>query len=284
MSTFIDNLQKFEFTQYEAQVIDTLVRYNQLKPAKLAQLSRVPQSKIYEVVNRLEEKGFVFLITEGKSKIIQIKPKQYIREKFDNQFKNYQSIYRKIIEQLDALYLSEKNHPVSIIGVAGRKQIEEQLIHLVEQANISIIGVFPPDLLTSNVIKAINEQKKPISIDLIFNSNKEYQQYASRIQKRSNLRCYLISSKDRAFIQNARKKVPKLLPPKVKESLSFQLYEGVLEKLDNHMGLVIVDKIQSLFLIPIPIETPLAVISYLPDLVEFHNQSLTQVIKSAVLL
>ncbi|MCF2139552.1 MAG: hypothetical protein K9W44_05820 [Candidatus Lokiarchaeota archaeon] len=66
--------------------------------------------------------------------------------------------------------------------------------------------------------------------------------------------------------------------------MSFQLYEGVLEKLDNHMGLVIVDKIQSLFLIPIPIETPLAVISYLPDLVEFHNQSLAQVIESAILL
>lgn len=53
-------LQKFGFTQYESQVFEVLTASDEpLDATTIVKYSRVPKSKVYEVLNRLIEKGLL---------------------------------------------------------------------------------------------------------------------------------------------------------------------------------------------------------------------------------
>jgi len=47
------------FTPYEAKAYHTLVKYGEMTARELSSISGIPYSKAYEVLSRLQEKGFV---------------------------------------------------------------------------------------------------------------------------------------------------------------------------------------------------------------------------------
>ncbi|WP_028563466.1 TrmB family transcriptional regulator [Paenibacillus pinihumi] len=63
-------LQKFGFTQYESQVYEAIMAQEKpLDATSIVNYSSVPKAKIYEVMNRLIDKGAVLTTMHGKKKL-----------------------------------------------------------------------------------------------------------------------------------------------------------------------------------------------------------------------
>ena len=64
-------LQKFGFTQYESQVYEAIFAQQEpLDASSIVNHSNVPKAKIYEVLNRLIDKGIVLTTMHGKKNCI----------------------------------------------------------------------------------------------------------------------------------------------------------------------------------------------------------------------
>lgn len=64
----IEILRRFGFTDYEARIYITLVKKSPMNGNAISVESGVPNSKVYESLRRLEEKGNIFSVTEGSKK------------------------------------------------------------------------------------------------------------------------------------------------------------------------------------------------------------------------
>jgi len=58
----IDNLQKLGFTENEAKIYSVLVCLKKACAREIYEASGVPRSKVYMVLRRMEEKGYVQII------------------------------------------------------------------------------------------------------------------------------------------------------------------------------------------------------------------------------
>jgi sugar-specific transcriptional regulator TrmB len=63
----INSLKSIGFTEYEAKVYISLLKQYPQNGNSLAQSSGVPGSKVYEILRKMQEKGYVFLVSTGKT-------------------------------------------------------------------------------------------------------------------------------------------------------------------------------------------------------------------------
>ena len=138
-----NELQKIGLSEYESKVYIALVRYGALDGKKLSKLSNVPQSKIYEVLYRLEEKKFVSILDVKPKSFKAIEPKiavkNYLRQKKEEITKLEETIPEKLehiekikqpkTDELITIYRGKKNtHPIIFDKFAtSRKYVKEML-------------------------------------------------------------------------------------------------------------------------------------------------------------
>ncbi len=80
-------LQQFGFTQYESQVYTSLITINKaLDPTAIVKRSGVPRTKVYEVLNKLVEKGIVLEATVEKKRQYTALPMEAMIEKLKANF------------------------------------------------------------------------------------------------------------------------------------------------------------------------------------------------------
>ncbi|MBH0230991.1 TrmB family transcriptional regulator [Halobacillus yeomjeoni] len=80
-------LQKFGFTSYESQVFEVLTASESpLDAATIVKHSQVPKSKVYEVLNRMIDKGLLLSSFEGKKKLYSALPLETTIEKLTADF------------------------------------------------------------------------------------------------------------------------------------------------------------------------------------------------------
>ncbi len=82
-------LQKFGFSQYESQVYEALLANDgPLDASSIVTYSHVPKAKIYEVLNRLIDKGIVVNTLSGKKKLYSAVALQTVIQKLTADFEN----------------------------------------------------------------------------------------------------------------------------------------------------------------------------------------------------
>ncbi|MVP01885.1 TrmB family transcriptional regulator [Paenibacillus lutrae] len=79
-------LQKFGFSQYESQVYESLIGHASLDATSIVNYSSVPKAKIYEVLNRLADKGLVLNTMSGKKKLYSAVPLDTVIKKLTAEF------------------------------------------------------------------------------------------------------------------------------------------------------------------------------------------------------
>ncbi|ARI76644.1 TrmB family transcriptional regulator [Halobacillus mangrovi] len=80
-------LQKFGFTQYESQVFEVLTASTSpLDATTIVKYSQVPKSKVYEVLNRLADKGLILSSFTDRKKLYTALPLETIIEKLTDEF------------------------------------------------------------------------------------------------------------------------------------------------------------------------------------------------------
>ncbi|MCY0860702.1 MAG: TrmB family transcriptional regulator [Sulfolobaceae archaeon] len=125
-----EKLIKIGFSRYESKVYSSLTKLCNAKMRELAELSGVPYQKVYDVVSRLEKKGFV--------KVINGKPKRVKLIDPNISFENYK---QTIIEQIDKIVAEintitkDKSKERSTV-IEGRRQVMSFVRNMISEAKI----------------------------------------------------------------------------------------------------------------------------------------------------
>ena len=144
MKALIELLLKLDFTQYEAQVLSALIKYNNLSARELNKYSGVPQPKIYDTTLRLEKKGLIDITLQANKKMYIIKPKTKLEEYINNYTETIQTFGDKSKKLISNMYNTEQSKEISFIGIAGREHIQEKLCSLIKAADEKICGFCSP--------------------------------------------------------------------------------------------------------------------------------------------
>lgn len=105
----INSLKGIGFTEYEAKVYFSLLKQHPQNGNSLSQSSGVPGSKVYEILRKMLEKGYVFLISTGeRSSTKRYSPLPYQdllkaeNEKFSKNITTLQDSFEKVIINSDS--------------------------------------------------------------------------------------------------------------------------------------------------------------------------------------
>ncbi|MFX1457368.1 MAG: TrmB family transcriptional regulator [Promethearchaeota archaeon] len=278
MDKLIELLKNLNFTQYEAQTLETLIKYHMLSAHDLHKYSGVPQPKIYETMVRLQQKSFIDIIPRGRKKLFMIKPREYIQEKLLNYTTQIQDNGKKCVKIIDNIYNSEEAEDIPFIGIAGKEKIQEYLYTLIDTAKKSIISFFPISHFDNKIISILNERKDTLDIKLIFQDESIID-----IQKKlPNIEFRILESPVFNKIKDIYGKIEDFLPSDQTKSYSFQIIKNIVLKLEDIFGLIVIDDRKSFFKIPIPIDLPMAIFSTSNELVQFHSIGIKEILASSV--
>jgi HTH-type transcriptional regulator, sugar sensing transcriptional regulator len=113
-------LQQFGFTQYESQVYQALITSGQVLDATgIVKMSGVPRSKVYEVLQRLLDKGMILESTTEKKRLYSALPLDAAIEKLKAHFEsNVQELKKVHIKETpadDRVWTLKDNHSIQSV-------------------------------------------------------------------------------------------------------------------------------------------------------------------------
>lgn len=126
-------LQKFGFTQYESQVYEAIFAQDQpLDATSIVNSSNVPKAKIYEVLNRLIDKGTVLTTMHGKKKL-------YMAVDLQSIILKIRADFEKDIEELKTYKIKRTFTDEHIWTLKDASSIAANIEQLIEEADSSIL-------------------------------------------------------------------------------------------------------------------------------------------------
>lgn len=272
-------LKRLNFTQYEAQTLESLIKYHVLSAHELHKYSGVPQPKIYETMVRLQQKGFIDIIPRGRKKLYMAKPREFIQEKLLTYTRDIEKSGNDCVKIIDTIYNSEEAEEIPFIGVAGTERIQEYLYMLIDTAKTSIISFFPISHFDDKIISILKERSVELEIKLVFQD----EPIAMKIQnKLPNVEVRILESPALNNIQNLFSKIGGLLKPDQRNSYTFQIIKDIVLKLEEIFGLIVIDDKKSFFKIPLPIDLPMAIFSMSQEVVQFHSKGIKEILASSI--
>lgn len=111
-------LKQIGLTDYEADVYLALVRHGQMSAYELAEKAGLYRQVTYDTLKRLQEKGFVSSVTEGKAKLFKAIDPELVLEFLNERTQNYKQILPELVE----LNKSSKQ-PLSVETYKGRNVV-----------------------------------------------------------------------------------------------------------------------------------------------------------------
>ncbi|MET3942402.1 sugar-specific transcriptional regulator TrmB [Paenibacillus sp. PvP094] len=126
-------LQKFGFTQYESQVYEAIFAQQEpLDASSIVNHSNVPKAKIYEVLNRLIDKGIVLTTMHGKKKL-------YTAVDLQSVILKIKADFEKDIEELNAYKIKRTFTDEHIWTLKDETSIGSNIEQLMAEADTSIL-------------------------------------------------------------------------------------------------------------------------------------------------
>lgn len=270
-------LKEFNFTKYEAQILETLIRYIVLSAREIHIYSGVPQPKTYENLLLLQKKGLVDVIHRKKKKLFMIKPKEKIQEYFLNFSRNIQAISNKSLEIIDKIYSTEEAEEIPFMGVAGLEAIQDFIYMLIDAAKKSFISFFPLNFFNTKIFTLLTQKIGDIDIKIILLDDVS----DGFIEQYKHLGLYRLNTPAFDVIKEIISKIEHFLPPEHGNAYSFQIIKDLALHIKDIFGIILVDDKKSFFKIPLPVKLPMAILSSLPELVEFHTNGINAIFASS---
>lgn len=138
----VEILKEIGFSEYEAKAYLMLIETNPLTAYEISKLSSVPSSKIYAVLNRLEEKNMVQTIeVDKKKRYVPLESSDFIRDQRQS-FNNRLSILEENLKKI------EKDQPLSYVwNIKGIEELGNKIRELLLQCNEELlISLWPQEL------------------------------------------------------------------------------------------------------------------------------------------
>ena len=145
----LDTLKTLELNSYERKLYVTLLSKGTSTAGTLSELSGVPRSRAYDVLESLADKGFVVIQTNKPLKYVAVPP----QEALERLKKKYEDTYKTMSERIDTIKKSEiiselnslhksgvkMSNPAEFTGtLKGRRAMHQQLETLLRNAEKNI--------------------------------------------------------------------------------------------------------------------------------------------------
>jgi sugar-specific transcriptional regulator TrmB len=212
-------LRKVGLTENEGKTYLCLIKEGSLPVGEISKKTNLHRRNVYDILNRLQEKGFVSYIKKNNVNLFQATNPRKIKEEIEEQKKEFE----KELPSLEKIYssLKEKQDIRVFYGKEGLKNVfQDQLIDN-DSSEIKIIGA------SSNAYEIFPFYFKWYDLD--------------RVKKKIKIK---------AISSNKLKKIPfseiKYFPQKYENPLAINIYKNkvalILWNSDNPMAIVIENK------------------------------------------
>ena len=128
MDTVVESLEKFGFSTYEARAYLALLQDNPTSGYQLSKLCGIPRSRIYEVLDRLVSKGYVYILHGDPAQYAPLE-RQELLSRLKGEFADTYARLEGQINQIPASTVPEK-----IWTLQGRQAIFERARTMIESA------------------------------------------------------------------------------------------------------------------------------------------------------
>ncbi|MDD5254329.1 MAG: helix-turn-helix domain-containing protein [Candidatus Nanoarchaeia archaeon] len=176
----------FDLNIYEVKIWTALLSRGLATAGELSDISGVPRSRTYDVLESLEKKGFVVMKLGKPIKYLAVEPneivkrvKKVIQQTVDERIQSLDNVKTsKLFEEIQSLYSTGINHVdiTSLSGaVRGRNNILNHLDSMLRTAEKSVILVTTPDGLVRKLplLEKTAKKNKELKIKIISQLNKE---------------------------------------------------------------------------------------------------------------
>jgi sugar-specific transcriptional regulator TrmB len=279
MNHLFELLKELDFTQYEAQILESLIKYSVLGAREIHKYSGVPQPKIYETTVKLHQRGLINIL-HRKKKLYMIKSKEVIQQILLDHSKSVQKKTENCLEVIDKLYSTEEAEDIPFLGVAGEDAVKDYIYTLVNSAKKSFTSFFPQNYFDKRIISKLLQRSKNIDVKIVlFSENNEL-----KTTEPNNIAFYKLVTPAFEIIKKLLFNIENVLSPDQVDAYSFKIVKDIALNLNDIFGIILIDDTKSFFKIPLPVKTPMAIISSLPELVEFHQNGINAILASSVKL
>lgn len=220
----------FDLNIYEAKVWTAILSKGVATAGELADMSNVPRSRSYDVLESLEKKGFIIMKLGRPIKYIAVKPEEIVKrvkkglkEKADLEIKAVDSVQSTdVYTELNLLFKQgiENIDPANIAGsFKGRANIYDHILTLVSNANKEVIIATTADglvrkleFMKSTLRKLHNSNidvkiAAPLKTEKAKEAAKELSEFAKVKDLDVNARFVIVDGKDIVFMVSHDKDV-----------------------------------------------------------------------------
>jgi len=219
----------FDLNEYEVKIWTALLSRGLATAGELSDISNVPRSRSYDVLESLEKKGFVMMKLGKPIKYIAVAPdeiikrvKKSIREESEERLKNLENVKEtNLFNDLDLLFKNGIEHidPSNLSGaIKGRSNIYNQIETMLGKAKKSVLIVTTSDGFIRKTDELNKSLKKlsanNVNIRIATQVNDKVKQIAKGLKsvdvrnlKDINARFVIVDSKDVLFMVNHDKEV-----------------------------------------------------------------------------
>ena len=185
----------FDLNIYEVKIWTALLSKGVSSAGELSDISNVPRSRSYDVLESLEKKGFVVQKLGKPIKYIAVDPKEVLervkknirldgeekiqvldKAKDSGTYKELELLHKTGIESVD---------PVSLSGaIKGRRNINDQLETLFRNAKENILISTTKDgfLRKAEILKSLSKKLKDVKVKIIVPEDEKVKEYAKELK------------------------------------------------------------------------------------------------------
>jgi sugar-specific transcriptional regulator TrmB len=246
--------QQFGLNIYEAKIWTSLLSRGVASAAELSEISKVPRSRCYDVLESLEKKGFIIMKIGKPIEYIAVKPEVILeRVKKDKESEAKQQIEMldsvkqdDVFQELELLHSSGVKH-VDIADISksivGRTAINKQVKQLLKQASKEIVIVSDAHGVERNIkpLKSLLSQlkKKGILVEVYAPYDKKLAKKlagASYVDYKTDSSFFLVDGKEVIFLVSSSGVVPEYEVAIWMESPFFVKALGMLFRMSVRKG------------------------------------------------
>ena len=140
----------FDLNEYEVKIWTALLSRGVSAAGELSEISNVPRSRSYDVLESLEKKGFIMMKLGKPIKYMAVKPEEILRRvkteltrKADEHIKDLDEVKKtELYKELELLHDQgiKKVEPTDLSGaLRGRSKIHDQMENMIRKANKSVV-------------------------------------------------------------------------------------------------------------------------------------------------
>ena len=185
----------FDLNIYEVKIWTALLSKGVSSAGELSDISNVPRSRSYDVLESLEKKGFVVMKLGKPMKYIAVDPREVLERvkknirldgeervqvldkvKDSNTYKELELLHKTGIENVD---------PASLSGaIKGRRNINNEIETLFRSAKESIFISTTKDgfLRKAEILKGLSRKLKDVNIKIIVPEDEKVKEYAKELK------------------------------------------------------------------------------------------------------